>query len=177
MAIARAVDEPRTAVAALDGALVLWRGQALAEFASEDWARPTAVRLEEIRAGAFEDRAEVLLRLGEHVRATAGLTAHIDAFPFRDRARGLLMRSRLRDAIPRPYVVYQTYRRYLADEVGVEPSDTLRGSTGASRQGGETTFLPHRWWWLLHQAGRRQTCLRRRRRSSVARASSKSSAH
>ena len=51
---------------------------------SEDWARPTAVRLGEIRAGAIEDRAELLLRLGEHVRAAAELTAHIAAYPLRD---------------------------------------------------------------------------------------------
>jgi predicted ATPase/DNA-binding SARP family transcriptional activator len=125
VAVARAGDG-HAAVAAFDAALALWRGNALAEFASEDWARPTAVRLEEIRAGAFEDRAEVLIGLGEHVRAVAELTVHIAAFPLRDRARGLLMRSlaaqgRRTEALR----AYQTYRRFLADEVGVEPSDTL----------------------------------------------------
>lgn len=128
----RLVDDARArdglaAVSAFDAALSLWRGDALAEFASEDWARPTAVRLEEIRAGAFEDRAEVLLRLGEHVRAAAELSTHIAAFPLRDRARGLLMRSlaaqgRHTEALR----AYQAYRVFLADEVGVEPSDTLR---------------------------------------------------
>lgn len=125
VAVARAGDG-HSAVAAFDNALALWRGNALAEFASEDWARPTAVRLEEIRAGVFEDRAEVLIGLGEHVRVVGELTVHIAAFPLRDRARGLLMRSlaaqgRRTEALR----AYQTYRRFLADEVGVEPSDTL----------------------------------------------------
>ena len=52
------------AVDALSQALALWRGRALEGFAAEEWARGEAVRLEELRANAADDRAEALLALG-----------------------------------------------------------------------------------------------------------------
>jgi predicted ATPase/DNA-binding SARP family transcriptional activator len=108
-------------------ALTLWRGRALGEFAGEEWARPTAARLEELRAGAVEDRAEWLLRVGDSIEVAADMATHIAAFPLRDRGRALLMRAlaaqgRHTEALR----VFQTYRRFLLDEVGTEPSAGLR---------------------------------------------------
>ena len=54
------------AVATLDEALGLWRGPAFAEFAYDDFARPEATRLEELRVTAVEDRADAKLALGRH---------------------------------------------------------------------------------------------------------------
>ncbi len=126
LAQARGLDA-RSAADVLGKALALWSGQALGEFATEEWARAEAVRLSELRAGAAEDRAERLVLLGAFVPAVAELTAHISAFPLRDRARGLLMRAlaaqgRQTEALRE----YQDYRRLLGEEIGTEPSRELR---------------------------------------------------
>jgi predicted ATPase/DNA-binding SARP family transcriptional activator/tetratricopeptide (TPR) repeat protein len=56
---------PREAAGILGAALGLWRGAALADVPETASARAVAQRLEELRAGAVEDRAEARLRLGE----------------------------------------------------------------------------------------------------------------
>ena len=70
----RALDDGAAAEAAdaLDEALGLWRGPALAEFAFDDFARDEIERLEELRLGATEDRIESLLRLGRHGELAVG---------------------------------------------------------------------------------------------------------
>jgi DNA-binding SARP family transcriptional activator len=49
------------AVAALDEGLVLWRGEALADLASESFAQRPIARLEELRQRALERRVDCLL--------------------------------------------------------------------------------------------------------------------
>ena len=58
---ARVTGAPAAALALLDRALALWRGPAYAEFAST-FARGEALRLQELRLAAEEDRAVLLLR-------------------------------------------------------------------------------------------------------------------
>src|SRR5262245_14427222 len=48
----------------LGTALALWRGPAFGEFAAAPFARGEALRLEELRLGALEDRAVAQLALG-----------------------------------------------------------------------------------------------------------------
>lgn len=55
----------------LHNALGLWRGSALQDVADEEWARPAAVRLNELRVAASEDLAEALV---ETERTTGGTT-------------------------------------------------------------------------------------------------------
>ncbi|HEX2497149.1 MAG TPA: AfsR/SARP family transcriptional regulator, partial [Gaiellaceae bacterium] len=69
VAAARAALDAGRAREAADGfgeALSLWRGPALAEFASEPFAQPEGARLEELRVSALEGRVEADLRLGRH---------------------------------------------------------------------------------------------------------------
>ncbi len=108
---------------ALESAIGLWFGDAYLEFAHEPWAIGEVTRLEELRAGAVEDLAELLLESQEWSRCIAQLEQLIETQPFRDRPRRLLMEAlalsgRRSDALR----AYQTYRRFLLDEVGVEPS-------------------------------------------------------
>ena len=56
----------------LTEALALWPGAALEGFEHEEWARPDAVRLDELRAQAVDDRAEAELDLGLHEAAVSG---------------------------------------------------------------------------------------------------------
>ena len=123
---ARAV-EPERALVLLDEAVALWRGDAYVEFADEDWARPEAVRLMEVRATAVEDVAEALLELGRFGEAIARLQRHGGEHRLRDRPCGLLMRAlagqgRQAEALR----VFQEHRGYLNEELGVEPSAELR---------------------------------------------------
>ena len=54
---------PDAALVELDAALDEWRGRALGDFADEEWARPAAVRWEELRLAAVEARSDALLAL------------------------------------------------------------------------------------------------------------------
>ena len=110
----------------LEEGISMWRGDAYAEFAHEPWALAESRRLAELRTGAVEDLAVLLIESGEWSAAIARLEPLIAAYPFRDRPRGLLMRAladsgRRVDALR----VFQDYRRFLLDEVGTEPSPEL----------------------------------------------------
>ncbi|HEY6532301.1 MAG TPA: BTAD domain-containing putative transcriptional regulator [Acidimicrobiales bacterium] len=123
---ALASSAPRDAVAVIDEALCWWRGPALCEFADEPWARPEAVRLEELRLMAIEERAQALLDSGEHALAVAGLEPMVDEQPLRERPRLQLMRAlhasgRQAEALR----CAQEGRRLLGDELGLDPSAEL----------------------------------------------------
>lgn len=123
---ARAVIDPTVARAKLEEALTLWRGEAYDEFAYESWATGEARRLTELRAGATEDLAERLVDAGEWSTAIATIQPLIETEPFRDRPRALLMRA-LADSGRRTDALraFQTYRAFLLDEVGTEPSAAI----------------------------------------------------
>ncbi|MDP9441416.1 MAG: winged helix-turn-helix domain-containing protein, partial [Actinomycetota bacterium] len=115
------------AVRLLDEALGLWRGPALAEFSDRPFAQPEAVRLEELRLAAIEQRSEVLLTLGRPGPATASLEALLAEHPGRERARGLLMEALYHDGRHTDALaVYQSWRRHLAEELGLDPSPALQ---------------------------------------------------
>jgi DNA-binding SARP family transcriptional activator len=114
-------------LSALDGALALWEGEALDEFRHEPWAAPEVARLDELRALAVEDRAELLIGRGRAEEAVAALEPHVAAHPLRDRPRGLLIQAlassgRQADALR----AFQAYRAFLAEETGTEPSALVR---------------------------------------------------
>ena len=111
----------------LEASLGLWLGPAYDEFAAEEWARGAASRLTELHASATEDYAEDLLVVRRWSDAIAVLCEHVARHPFRDRARGLVLRAlagagRQVEALR----AYQDYRSMLADEVGTEPSPQVR---------------------------------------------------
>src|SRR5579864_6258754 len=117
------VDE---ALGAFDAALALWRGPAWAEFADFDFARVEVARLEGLKAAAIEDRTEVILAAGRHTEAVGELQGITVAYPLRERPRAQLMLALYRagrhaDALR----AYDAYRRYLGEEVGLEPSASL----------------------------------------------------
>ncbi|MEU6710612.1 BTAD domain-containing putative transcriptional regulator [Nonomuraea sp. NPDC046802] len=76
--------------AAMDTALGLWRGPALAEFGELSWAATEAARLEELRLIAVERRAGAGLSLGRATSLAADLEAHASAYPLREEAWRLL---------------------------------------------------------------------------------------
>ncbi|MFF4402662.1 ATP-binding protein [Streptomyces sp. NPDC001480] len=121
-------DDPARAAALLHEALGLWQGPALADLADSgsDTARAATVRLEELRLAALEDRLEADLRLGEHRSAIPELRELTGRHPLRERPVALLMRALSADgAQAAALAVYETTRRHLADELGVDPSPEL----------------------------------------------------
>jgi DNA-binding SARP family transcriptional activator/ABC-type branched-subunit amino acid transport system substrate-binding protein len=123
----RAGGDPKNAAATIRRALDLWRGPALAEFADEPFAQLEIARLEELRLSAIEDRAEADLELGRHRELIPELEGLVRREPLRERARGQLMTALYRSGRQAEALrVYQEGRRQLADDLGVEPSQTLQ---------------------------------------------------
>ena len=105
----------------------LWRGDALADFAYEDFAAPVATRLSELWLAAVEERLDLELQLGRHAGVVVELEPLVAAHPLRDRLRGLLMvalyrTGRQADALR----VFQEGRHLLGEELGLEPGPDLR---------------------------------------------------
>jgi len=132
----RLSEEGRTALGAGDAAgaadtlraaLALWRGAPLADLAWEPFAHGEIVRLEELRLAALEDRIDADLALGRHGQLVGELELLVAEHPLRERFRAQLMLALYRsgrqaDAL----AVYQRARRTLVDELGIEPSESLR---------------------------------------------------
>jgi predicted ATPase/DNA-binding SARP family transcriptional activator len=117
--------EQLLADAKLDQALALWRGPAYAEFADDDFARPEAARLEELRLTAIEQRFETRLTHGDN---TVGeLEAYASEHPLRERPRQLLMTALYRAGRQaEALAVYRDFRAHLDTELGVQPGAALR---------------------------------------------------
>ncbi|ONI82936.1 hypothetical protein ALI144C_17940 [Actinosynnema sp. ALI-1.44] len=117
---------PRVRVGMLTSALGLWRGQAFAEFADEDYARPAVLRLEEQRLAAEELLAETRLTLGEVNAALAGLSDLAERHPLRERLRALHLRALyLAGRQAEALAGYAELRQRLADELGADPGPEL----------------------------------------------------
>ena len=102
-------------------ALDLWHA------APVDLPQPDALRLDELRLTALEDRTDADLALARHAQLVAELEGLVAEHPLRERLRGQLMLALYRsgrqaDAL----AVYQRARRTLVEELGIEPGESLR---------------------------------------------------
>jgi YVTN family beta-propeller protein len=108
-------------------ALALWRGPALADFASEPFAQPEAARLEELRMRALEERIERELGRGRHLELLGELEALSAEYPLRERFRAQLMLALYRAGRQAEALhVYRRARKTLVDELGIEPGAELQ---------------------------------------------------
>ena len=120
--------EAARAAGALDEALSLWRGPPLQDFAYEQFAQSEIGRLEELRLATLDDRFEAELGAGRDSELVADLEQLVDANPLRERFRGQLMVALYRSGRQAEALeIYQRGRRLMVDELGLEPSETLRG--------------------------------------------------
>jgi class 3 adenylate cyclase/DNA-binding SARP family transcriptional activator len=111
-------------------ALALWRGPALAEF-EEPFAQLESSRLEEQRLACLEERIEAELVLGRHPQLVAELDALVRRHAHRERLRGQLMLALYRSGRHAEALeAFQTFRRMLADELGIDPPPRLRELEG-----------------------------------------------
>src|SRR5262245_28197917 len=107
--------------------LDLWVGTALADINGEPFVVGERRRLEELRLAATEDYFAAELAVGRHAEAVGELERMVDRHPLRESLWELLITALYRsgrqaDAL----AAYQRVRRILADELGLEPSPTLR---------------------------------------------------
>jgi YVTN family beta-propeller protein len=125
----RALDghAPDRAAETLRAGLSLWRGPPLADFAYEPFAQAEIARLEELRLAALEQRIEADLELGRQAEVVGELEALVSEHPLREGLRGQLMLALYRcDRQAEALEAYRLGRRLLVEELGIEPSSSLR---------------------------------------------------
>ncbi|UMP07199.1 BTAD domain-containing putative transcriptional regulator [Amycolatopsis sp. EV170708-02-1] len=136
-------DRHREAARHFRDALELLRGPVLAGIPA---AAEVVARWEEERLSLLEDKAEAELGLGEHDRLVPELRDLLTAAPFRERVCGLLMTALARAGrVAEALDVYAGWRRRLVDELGVEPSPSIRSlhcEILRDGQGGTTREYP-----------------------------------
>ena len=120
-------QQPAAAAELLRAALQLWRGPPLAEFGYDGFAQREIQRLDELRLFALEERIEADLAVGRHEEVVPELETRVAENPLRERLRGQLMLALHRSGRQAEALeVYNDGRRWLAEELGLEPSDALR---------------------------------------------------
>jgi DNA-binding SARP family transcriptional activator len=125
--LARSRRDPAGVTRLLARALGLWRGSALADVSAGPALRAETERLAELRLTAVEDKAAADLALGRYREALAELDRHLAEHPFRERIRELRMRALIGLGCPAEALAcYESGRRILRSELGVEPSRSLR---------------------------------------------------
>jgi predicted ATPase/DNA-binding SARP family transcriptional activator len=121
------VGNAALALSLVDRALALWRGRAYGDLGYEDFAHAESERLEELRLSAIEARLAAQLELGRHAEVLPQALKHADEHALRDRAHELALVALYRcgrqaEALDH----YARLRMLIADELGLEPSQTLR---------------------------------------------------
>jgi len=120
-------DEPRAAATLLREGLDLWRGEALEDFAYDDFSQMEITRLEELRRSTIEDRIDADIRSGHHREVTSELAAFAGQNPMRERPVALLMLALYRSGRQAEALrTFETHRRTIGEELGIEPSAELR---------------------------------------------------
>ncbi|MBV8711628.1 MAG: hypothetical protein JOY56_07600, partial [Solirubrobacterales bacterium] len=122
-----AAGRPDQALAALSGALELWRGDVLADCQYDAFAQAEIARLGELRAAVLEERIAVEMLLGREAQALGELERLVRDYPYRERLRGQLMLALYRTGRQaEALAAYRAARSALVDELGIEPSVELR---------------------------------------------------
>src|ERR1700760_637656 len=122
-----AAGRPDQALAALSGAVELWRGDVLADFQYDAFAQGEIARLGELRAAVLEERIAVEMLLGREPQVLGELGRLVRDYPYRERLRGQLMLALYRTGRQaEALAAYRAARSALVDELGIEPSVELR---------------------------------------------------
>ncbi|MET8861709.1 AfsR/SARP family transcriptional regulator [Nonomuraea sp. NPDC004580] len=107
-------------------ALRLWHGPALSNV-TEHLIQIERPRLEEARLTALSSLIDAELALGRHTRLIPELVDLVIQHPLQERFRAQLMMALDQEGCREEALsVYQEGRRLLAEELGVDPSPTLR---------------------------------------------------
>jgi DNA-binding SARP family transcriptional activator/pimeloyl-ACP methyl ester carboxylesterase len=127
IAAARASPTPEEALTLIDEALALWRGEPYEEFSGDSMFLGEISRLGELRTTALERRAELLLALGRTDDALVALEPLVQEAPLRERPVALHMEALYRAGRQGEALdAFQRFRRRLSEELGLDPSPSLR---------------------------------------------------
>jgi DNA-binding SARP family transcriptional activator len=108
-------------------ALRLWRGPVLADMTAGPMLQGEILRLEEIRRNTLEQRIEVDLRLGRHHEMLGELTSIAARQRTHEGFQAKLMLALYRSGRrAEALAIYQRTRAALANELGLDTSDTLQ---------------------------------------------------
>ncbi|MBY8850209.1 AAA family ATPase [Saccharothrix sp. MB29] len=125
-AAALGAHDPAGALAELDLARALWRGDALSGVPGP-FAEAQRTRLRELRLAVAERRAELALVLGRHADVVADLAVLVDEHPLREGLRALLITALHRGGRSGEALeAFQDARRVLVERLGIEPGAALR---------------------------------------------------
>ncbi len=104
-----------------------WRGEPLSDLVSAPFVEGASWRLAELRLAALESRIDADLALGRHAELVGELESLVRANPLNERLCAQLMVALYRSGRQaRALEVYRTTRRYLVDELGIDPSEDLQ---------------------------------------------------
>ncbi len=119
--------DPIAAASVFREALALWDGPAFAELSDQLALAPDITRLEDLRIAVLGDRIDADLGCGGHRGMIGELDGLTQEFPLHDRFRGqhmvaLYRAGRQVEALRS----FERTRRFLAEEMGLDPSPELR---------------------------------------------------
>jgi predicted ATPase/DNA-binding SARP family transcriptional activator len=118
--------DPLRAIAKLDDALGLWRGEPLADL-PPDTLEAERRQLAESRLGALELRIDAELLAGRHEALVAELEPLVAEHPFRERFRAQQMLALYRSGRQaEALTAYRSARETLDRELGLDPGPALR---------------------------------------------------
>jgi WD40 repeat protein/DNA-binding SARP family transcriptional activator len=125
-------------------ALEQWRGPAFADLASDGAIAAEAHRLDELRLDAMQARIEADLDAGRHAELVPELAALTHEHPLRERLWGQLMVALYRSGRQADATTtYHRAREIIADELGIDPSEELRGLHERILRNDQTLQSPH----------------------------------
>lgn len=108
-------------------ALGHWRGTMLDGLPRGPLIASRCSTVEQDRLAVIDSLAEVHLRRGQPAQASALIWPQVHAEPLREQSYALLMRARYQvDGVAAALDVYETLRRNLADQLGIEPGTELQ---------------------------------------------------
>ena len=106
--------------------MALWRGAAYGEFADEDWARPEAQRLEELRLVAHDRLLEAERGCGRAADVVGRAEALVGEHPLRESFWTHLVVALVRSGRqPEALRACREHRRLLGEELGLDPSPAM----------------------------------------------------
>ncbi|MEU7648226.1 AfsR/SARP family transcriptional regulator [Streptomyces huasconensis] len=118
---------PAEAHRLLDEALALWRGAPFQDVAQGPMSQSVALALEEEQLSAVEDKLWLQIQLADPVNIISELKRMRTIHPWRERLTEMLMLALYRTGRQAEAVeTYNSTRRRLSSELGVEPSLRLR---------------------------------------------------
>jgi WD40 repeat protein/DNA-binding SARP family transcriptional activator len=119
--------QPEEAAEVLREAVGMWTGPPLADLSDVPFAGSEIARLEETRLAAIEYRVAADAAAGNHAELVPELRTLVGKHPARERFAEFLMLALYRCGRQSEALeTYQRTRRYLTEEIGIEPGPELR---------------------------------------------------